>query len=167
MSRSEIARAAAVIAVLMGTLTGVSAAQENDTGPRNRALIDTEATKEALDAAKSLSEELFSFSHTDVKGHEATFARLTTGDFTRDYGKLFHTVVARAQTEKLTLTSTVVESGVQVLREDTAEVLVFLDQSSRSATTNQETASQAMFRATIQRVDGDWKFADIDLYEGS
>ena len=164
MSRSGIGRTVAVVAVLMGASTGVSAAAQ-DTGPGNRALIDAESTEDALAAAKSLSEALFSFGHADVRAHEATFARLTTGDFTREYGKLFNDIIATVQQQKSTVTSTVVESGVQSLRDDRAEVLVFLDQKSSSTTTGQETAAAAMFRATLQRVDGDWKFADIDLYE--
>lgn len=165
MSRSGIGRAAAALVVLMCTFTGVSAAAQEE-GPGNRALIDTAATEEALDAAKVLSEDLFSFTHTDLKAHEAKFARLTTGAFSREYGALFATVVTQAQAQQLTLTSTVAESGVQVLHDDRAEVLVFLDQKSTSATSGQETTGAAMYRATMKRVDGDWKFADIDLYEG-
>jgi Mce-associated membrane protein len=151
----------------MGTLTGVSAAaQEEDLGPGNRALIDTAATTAAIDTVTSLSEDLFSFTHTDLKAHEAKFGRLTTGEFSDQYSELFAEVTAQAKAQQLTLTSTVVEAAVQVLNEDSAGVLVFLDQESSSAVTGQRTASHAMFRATMNRVDGDWKFADIDLYEG-
>ena len=167
MSRSGIGRAAAVVAVLMGTLTGVSAAaQEEDIGPGNRALIDRAATSAAIDAVTSLSEDLFSFTYTDLKAHEAKFGRLTTGEFSRQYADVFATFTTEATAQQATLTSTVVDSAVLVLQDGHAVVLVFLDQETSSARTGQKTESGAMFSATINRVDGDWKFADIDLYEG-
>lgn len=156
-----------VVAVLMGTLTGVSAAaQEEVLGPGNRALIDASATSAAIDAATSLSEDLFSFTYTDLEAHEATFGRLTTGEFSNRYSELFATVATQAQAQQVTLTSTVAESATLVLREGHAVVLVFLDQETSSARTGQKTEASAVFRATIERVDGDWKVADIDLYEG-
>ncbi len=166
MSRSGITRAVALVAVLMGT--GVSAASaDDDTGPANRAFVDTAATQDALASATRLSADLFTFEYTDLKAHEAKFVRLTTGDFTREYGKLFNDVVAQAQARKTSMTSTVNAAAVRVLRDDRAEVLVFLDQRVTSGATGDETAANAMFTATIQRVGGEWKFADIDLYEGT
>ena len=164
MSRSGITRTAALVAVLMGTLAGVGAAQEDDTGPGNRAFIDTAGTQDALASATQLSADLFTFSHTDVQEHEAKFARLTTGDFTNEYGKLFNDVIAQVKAQKATVTSTVNKAAVRVLRDDRAEVLVFLDQRGTSAAGN-GTATNTVFTATIQRVDGEWKFADIDLFE--
>lgn len=134
-------------------------------GPGNRALIDAAATSAAIDAATSISEDLFSYTYTDLAAHEATFGRLTTGAFSSRYGELFSAVGTQATAQQLTLTSTVVESAVQVLNDDSAGVLVFLDQEAGSAATGRKTASTAAFRATMHRVDGEWKFAGIDLYE--
>jgi Mce-associated membrane protein len=155
-----------VVAILMGTFAGVSAA-DDDEGPGNRAFVDTAATQDALASATQLSADLFTFDYTDLKAHEAKFVRLTTGEFTREYGKLFNDIVAQAKVRQMSMTSTVNAAAVRVLRDDRAEVLVFLDQRSTSAATNSHTAANAMFTATIQRVEGEWKFADIDLYEGS
>jgi Mce-associated membrane protein len=166
MSRSGITRTAALVAVLFGTFTGVSAAAQQDgTGPGNRAFIDAAATQDALASATQLSTDLFTFSYTEVKEHEAKFGRLTTGDFTNEYGKLFNDVIAQAQTQKLSLTSTVKGAAVRELRDGQAEVLVFLDQAASSAGTGQATTSTTMFTATIKKVDDEWKFADIDLFE--
>lgn len=159
------------LSVLIGTLTGVSAAaQENDTGPGNRALIDDDATGEALDAATSLSEDLFTFTHTDLDAHKATFARLTTGDFSREYSAVFDEIVTQARSQQLSVTSTVRDAAVRLLNgddraDDWAKVLVFLDQTGTAGATNAETTSHAMFSVTVERVDGEWKVAGIDLYE--
>jgi Mce-associated membrane protein len=162
MSRSGITRTVALVAVLFGTFTGVSAAQDGGTG--NRAFIDAAATQDALASATQLSVDLFTFSHSDVKAHEAKFGRLTTGDFTDEYGTLFNDVVAQAQAQKLSLTSTVKGAAVRDLRDGQAEVLVFLDQSATRGGTGEQTTS-TMYTATIKKVDGEWKFADIDLFE--
>jgi hypothetical protein len=79
---------------------------------------------------------------------------------------VFATFTTEATAQQATLTSTVVDSAVLVLQDGHAVVLVFLDQETTSARTGQKTEGGAMFSATIDRVDGDWKFADIDLYEG-
>ncbi len=151
-----------MVAVLMGT--GVTAASADD-GTANRAFIDTAATQDALASATRLSVDLFTFSYTEVKEHEAKFARLTTGDFTNEYGKLFNDVIAQAQARKLSLTSTVKGAAVRDLRDGHAEVLVFLDQSATTEGTGSPTTSTTMYTATIEQVDGEWKFADIDLFE--
>ncbi|GAB1515044.1 hypothetical protein JCM33774_70860 [Actinophytocola sp. KF-1] len=147
----------------MATCAGVSAA--DDDGPANRAFVDTAATQDALASATRLSADLFTFEYTDVKAHEAKFVRLTTGDFTREYGKLFNDVIAQAKARQTSMTSTVNAAAVRVLHDDRAEVLVFLDQRVTSGANGDETAANAMFTATIQRVGGTWKVADIDLYE--
>lgn len=161
MSRSGITGAAALAAVLLGTATVATA----DDGTANRAFIDAAATQDALAAATRLSADLFTFSYTDVKEHEAKFGRLTTGDFTNEYGKLFNDVVAQAQARKLSLTSTVKGAAVRDLRDGHAEVLVFLDQNATTEGAGSPTTSATMYTATIEQVDGEWKFADIDLYE--
>src|SRR5690349_11233214 len=165
MSRSEITRAAALAALLLGT-AGVAAAAPGD-GTANRAFIDAAATQDALASATRLSADLFTFSYAEVKEHEAKFGRLTTGDFTNEYGKLFNDVITQAQARKLSLTSTVKDAAVRDLRDGRAEVLVFLDQAATSDDTGQQTTSTSMFTATVEQVDGEWKFADIDLFEAT
>lgn len=164
MSRSGITRTAALVAVLLGTATAAHAAPAED-ATANRAFIDTAATQDALASATQLSSDLFTFNYTEVKEHEEKFGRLTTGDFTSEYGKLFNDVIAQAQARKLSLTSTVKGAAVRDLRDGRADVLVFLDQSATTESSGQPTMTATMFTATITKVDGEWKFADIDLFE--
>jgi Mce-associated membrane protein len=157
---------AVALAVFLGS--GVSAAAQEDVGgPSNRALVDTEGTADVLGRAKEISEQLFTYSYTDMNGHKAKFTELTTGEFTGKYGELFDEVVAQAPAMRLTLTSTVKDAAVRLLRGDRAEVLVFIDQNSTREATNAQTQAAAVFLATLQRVGGDWKVADLDTFEGS
>lgn len=154
------------VTVGMSTLTGVAAAQRDTVaGPANRALIDVEHTTEVLDRAKSVSEELFTFTYTDIQAHRKRFAELTMGEFSRQYDDLFETVVAQATAQQLSLSSTVQDAAVRVLEKDEAEVLVFVNQTSTNGVTGGQVQSNTMFLATLQRSDGDWKIADLDLFE--
>ena len=156
---------AVALSVLMGTITGVAAAAPGGvTGPANRAFIDMAATTAAQEHVTSLSEQLFTFSHTDLKAHEVKFVQLTTGDFGREYGKLFNTIITQARQTQLSLTSRVTGTAVRDLRGETAEVIVFLEQTSTRADTGAQTVGNAVFRATITRVGDAWKVAGLDLY---
>ena len=163
MSWSGIAQ---VVTALTVSLASPASAQEV-TGPENRALIDIARTEELLTHAKEVSEQLFSYSYTDLRKHEGTFAALTTGEFRTKYIELFADIVSQADDMKLTMTSTVNDAAVRVLNDDHAEALVFLDQSSTRGDTNATTAAGAMFLLTFTPVDGDWKVSDIDLFEES
>lgn len=155
MTWSGISWAAAVLVV---TLTG---AQENDTGPGNRAHIDVAATEEVRDAAVTISETLFTYSYTDLETHEAEVADLATDEFAREHPELLD--LSHAEAEQTSLTSEAGDAAVRVLRNDHAEVMVFLDQESTSAGAGQRT-HLAGFTMTLQHVDGDWRVADIDMY---
>lgn len=157
-------RAVVTLALLVGGATSAGA-QEDVSGVDNRALLDAEATADVLAEAKSISAELFTFTHTDLDGHETRFRELTTGELSREYAELFESMVGEATSQQLSLTSTVADAAVRELRGDHAQVLVFLDQASVRADTNHHNSSKAMFVATLQRVDGTWKFSDLDLFE--
>jgi len=165
---SGIARVVTALTVITVSLASpAAAAQQEATGPGNRALIDTARTGEVLTHAKEASEQLFSYSYTDLDKHDAMFAELTTGEFRGKYTELFADMTAQAVEQKVTLTSTVKDAAVRVLTDDHAEVLVFIDQNATRADTNATNAANTMFLATFTLVDGDWKVSDIDLFTES
>jgi Mce-associated membrane protein len=160
MSWSRVSRLVIALTVLIAS---PAAAQ---TGPANRALVDTAATNDMAARAKEISEQLFTYSYTDLKGHETRFKDLTTGEFSDKYAELFASVGSQANAMQLNVTSTVKDAAVRLLTDDRAEVLVFIDQSSTRGDTGQTNTAGSMFLATLARVDGDWKVSDIDLFEG-
>lgn len=166
MSWSGIARVVTALTVIIVSLASPASAQEA-TGPENRALIDTARTDELLTHAKQVSEQLFSYSYTDLRSHDAVFAVLSTDEFRAKYTELFADIVSQAGDMKLTVTSTVKDAAVRVLNDDHAEVLVFLDQNSTRGDTNATNTTGSMFLVTFRPVDGDWKVSDIDLFEES
>jgi Mce-associated membrane protein len=155
-----------VVTALTVVLAATPAAAQPDpvTGPDNHALIDAAATSDLLDTAKEISTQLFTYSYTDLKGHEKKFAELTTGEFSKKYAELFSSVDAQASTMRLTVTSTVKDAGVRLLTDRTAQVLVFIDQTSARGDTGQSSTAGAAFLATFSLVGGTWKASDIDIF---
>ena len=157
----------AALTVGFGLLTGVAAAQENPlAGAVNRALVDADRTAEVLDRTEEAAEALFTYDYRDPAGHRKTFDELTTGSFADRYSELFDATLAQAAEQQYSLSSAVANAGVRVLTKGEAEVLVFLDQTGTRGDTNQQSQGNAMFLATMRQDDGDWKVADMDLFEG-
>jgi Mce-associated membrane protein len=156
-----------VIALTVVLVATPAAAQEDPaTGPSNRALLDTERTSELLARAKDVSEQLFSYTYTDLDGHKTRFKELSTGTFSDKYDELFASVEQQAGVMQASLTSTVKDVAVRVLTDDRAEVLVFIDQNSTRGDTGATTTAGSMYLATFADVDGEWKVSDIDLFQG-
>jgi Mce-associated membrane protein len=167
MSWRVIGRAAVALTVGAVTLTGVAAAQRDETaGAGNHALVDADATAEVVARASEATSALFTYDYRDPEGHRKVFDERTTADFADRYEELFGTTLAQAAEQQYTLSSTVAEAGVRLLTDDRAEVLVFIDQTGKRGDTNQETGSKSMFLATLRPEDGEWKIADLDLFEG-
>lgn len=166
MSWSRKSRAVALVALLMGMATGVAGAQEEAiTGPENRALLDEEATEEMIDTAESISTDLFSYEYTELTAHRQRFNDLTTDDLADRYDELFGQLADVAEQQKISMESEVVDVAVRVLRDDEAQVLVFLDQDVTRGDSNQSTSAQTVFLARFTKEDGGWKAADIETFE--
>lgn len=101
----------------------------------------------------------------EVFGHPATRAasRLLTGAAVRQYAALFAQVEKDAPKQKLVVTSTVTNAGVELLTADTARVLVFATESDRKPGGTPATAG-AMLAVNMIRAGGTWKISGIDTF---
>jgi Mce-associated membrane protein len=91
-----------------------------------------------------------------------------TGRAVQQYATMLAQVRAQAPAQKLVLTTTVTDTGVESLTADRARLLVFADQrntaTARSATPASTTYAAAMFAVDAVRQDGTWKIAAIDTF---
>jgi len=163
MSWSWVGRAVLTLALLVGAGASAGAQEDDLSGAKNRAWLDTNATDEVLTRARTVSEELFTFTYTDLEAHKTRFAELTTGAFSRQYAELFETVVSQATSQRLSLASTAADVAVRQLDDESAEVLVFLDQTGTRADTGAQTVGKSMFLASLRRVAGTWKFSHLNI----
>ncbi len=132
----------------------------------NAALVDVATTAEVTEAVSDAAERLFSLDHNNLGANEkAADELLINGDVRDTYEAMMRDVRQKAPEQKLVVTTTAVRSAVVRLQDDTARVLVYLDQSATRTGNDQQTsaAGSAMWFRAEQR-DGTWKIADMDTY---
>ncbi|MFC7303029.1 hypothetical protein ACFQVC_02195 [Streptomyces monticola] len=159
----------AVLTVLLGAFAayaGTRAAELRDASPaRNAALADTARTSEVKGAVGKAVDALFSYDYAEPGRTDRAAAELLTGKAVDRHRELLATVKKQAAEDKLVLTTTVTDSGVELLDGDRARVLVFADQrSTRTAEKGDTTHAAAMLAVQAVHKDGRWQLADIDTF---
>ena len=125
--------------------------------------IGPEAAESAIRAATDGTVAILSYSPDTLDGDLAAAKTHLTGEFLTYYGKFSDEIVAPAARENAVDTeAAVVRSGVAEMREGTAKVLVFLNQTttSKSTAAPMQTASTVM--VTMTEVDGAWLISAFD-----
>ncbi|WUH93861.1 hypothetical protein OG900_29595 [Streptomyces sp. NBC_00433] len=160
----------AVLAVLLGGFAAFAASRAaalHDTvAAHNTALTDTPATSEVKGRIAEAVNAVFSYDYADTARTDAAARRLLTGKAVQQYAGMLAEVRAQAPAEKLVLTTTVTDTGVESVDGDRARVLVFADQ--RNTSTAEagagSTYAAAMFAVDAVHQGGIWKIATIDTF---
>lgn len=161
------------LVVLLGALTmalgGVaawSAAQEGDlTGAAsaaNHALSDNARTAEVKGQITTAVNTVFSYNYADTAKTEKAAQELLTGKAVQQYNELFALVREQAPKQKQVLTTTVTDSAVTSLTDDSARLLIFVDQRNTRTDKNETSYSAAVFAIDAIYADGKWKVGNID-----
>lgn len=132
----------------------------------NVALTDNAATSEANGQVAQAVNTLFSYNYNDLDKTQQAARSLLTGKAVCQYDQLFAVVRQHAPQQRLVVTVTVTNSGVEMLTGDRARVLVFATQSDTSTTTKQTSTAGAMFAVNAVRQAGSWKVENIDTFNG-
>jgi Mce-associated membrane protein len=160
--------ALAGLAVWFGVHTGKSAGSAGfGTGSANLALTDTAATAQVNQQIDNAVDTIFSYNYTDTARTAQAAKNLLTGNASSEYATLFKVVQEDAPAEKLVLTTTVTNSGVEMLNANTARLLIFANQQDTGATKGSTTDAGAMFAVTAVRQDGHWKIENIDTFSNA
>ncbi|GGV73903.1 membrane protein [Streptomyces gelaticus] len=158
-------RIAAAFLVLALLATGVALFAEGralrDTpATSNRALTDSEATTRVAGDVSNALGKVFSYSPQATAVTKESAKQLLAGKALQQYAALFGQVEKQAADQKLTLTTHVVRAGVTRLTDDSAHLLVFLDQvyerQGKPATT-----AAAQLSVTARLRDGHWTVVEI------
>jgi Mce-associated membrane protein len=171
--RSPLALPAAlgVIAVILGGLAvwfgleAGSATSGVDTS--NVALTDPAATTRLTQQITSAVNTIFSYNYADTSRTSQAAATLLTGKARGEYNTLFKLVRQDAPKEKLVLTTTVTNAGVEYLIGNQARVLVFANQKDTAGAAHNTTEAGAMFAVNAVYQDGRWEIAHIDTFGAS
>jgi Mce-associated membrane protein len=134
---------------------------------QNTALVDSAATGAVRDQVDSAVQTIFSYSYASTGATRQAAQRVLTGPAIQQYDSLFALVQQEAPAEKLVVTTTVTNSGVELLSGGQARVLIFVNQQDTRAGTSQTTYGGAMLAVTAVSQAGRWKIENIDTFTGS
>jgi len=140
-----------------------AAATGSGVDTQNTALLDQAATTQVNQQVDRAFSTVFSYDYADTAKTLTAARTLLTGPAIGEYQKLFKLVTEDAPTEKLVLTTTVTNSGVEMLSGDRARVLIFANQRDVSAS-HQTTDAGAMLAINAIRQNGRWKINSIDTF---
>jgi Mce-associated membrane protein len=153
------------LAVWFGLKSGGSATGTGfGAGTGNAAVADRAATAEVTHQIDNAVDTIFSYNYADTARTENAAKALLTGRANAEYATLFKVVRQQAPREKLVLTTTVTNSGVEMLNGDTARLLIFANQKDTGAAKGSTTEAGAMFAVTAVQQNGQWKIENIDTF---
>jgi Mce-associated membrane protein len=130
----------------------------------NTALTNSAATRQVTQQVTSAVNQIFSYNYADTAKTSQAAAAVLTGQAKSQYNTLFKLVRLDAPKEKLVVTTTVTNSGVEFLDGNRARLLIFTDQRDTSGTTHNTTDAGAMFAVNAVNQGGRWKISSIDTF---
>jgi Mce-associated membrane protein len=133
---------------------------------QNLALTNGPATSAVRRQVSSAIQAIFSYSYTDTAKTRRDAQNLLTGPAIRQYDQLFSLVQKDAPTQKLVVTTSVTNSGVEFLTGSSARILIFANQQDSRAGTGQTSYAGAMFAVTAVLTGSTWKISNIDTFTG-
>ncbi len=158
-----------VLVVVAVLLTGLGAwflaragAVRDAPAARNAALVDTGRTAEVSSAVSTSLNKIFSYSFDHTEVTERAADDVLRGDARDTYDALFAQVRRLAPAQKLVLTTRVVSAAVQDLGDDSATLLVFLDQSATRADKDTGSAAAAQLSVTARREGDRWVITGLE-----
>ncbi|MFG1806431.1 hypothetical protein [Streptomyces sp. NPDC049040] len=160
----------AVATVLLAGFAAVAASRasalHDSVAAHNTALTDTARTSEVKGQIAAAVNAVFSYDYADTARTDAAARRLLTGKAVQQYAGMLAEVRTQAPAQKLVLTTTVTDTGVETIDGDRAHVLVFADQRNTSTAKAGagSTYAAAMFAVDAVHQDGTWKIASIDTF---
>lgn len=148
-----------VVVGLTGWLITVDAHHTDAAG--NHAVVDQAATGQVQKEVSRALTSVLSYDFNDPGASEAAAEKLLTGKARKEYDTLFAALKKKAPGQQLVLTAQVEAAAVKELTDDSAKLLVFLDQTSRRATDKENTVSAAQLSITAERTGGHWQITGL------
>lgn len=142
-----------------------AATLREDPTRQNTALTDISRTSEVKGQISEAVGAVFSYTYASPGKSDLAAQKYLTGKAVQQHKDMLAEVRAQAPKQKLVLTTTVTESGVELLDGDRARLLVFADQSNtRTGKEEETTYAAAMFAVDAVRRGDTWRIAAIDTF---
>ncbi|WP_393062713.1 hypothetical protein [Streptomyces sp. LN549] len=137
----------------------------DDPSRQNTALTDISRTSEVKGQITEAVGAVFSYNYASPAKADAAVKKHLTGRAVQQHKDMLAEVRAQAPKQKLVLTTTVTESGVETLDGDRARLIIFADQSNtRTGKSEETTYAAAMFAVDAVRQGGTWRISAIDTF---
>lgn len=127
----------------------------------NHALVDATGTAEVQAAATQTLTRVLSYDHAAPEATTAAADELLRGAAREEFDVLYAGLAEQAPGQELVLTARVSSVAVQDLTEGTAQVLVFLDQTSQRAGDAETTVSAAQLSVGLERDGSGWTVTEL------
>ncbi|MFJ9504133.1 hypothetical protein ACIRPZ_10075 [Streptomyces anulatus] len=132
---------------------------------QNTALTDIGRTSEVKGRISEAVGAVFSYDYASPARSDRAASTYLTGRAVQQHKDMLADVREQAPRQKLVLTTTVTESGVEFLDGDRARLLIFADQSNTRTGKDEETTyAAAMFAVDAVRRGDTWLIATIDTF---
>ncbi|MFF2860581.1 hypothetical protein ACFVSX_11850 [Streptomyces rubiginosohelvolus] len=132
---------------------------------QNTALTDIGRTSEVKGRISEAVGAVFSYDYASPARSDRAASTYLTGRAVQQHKDMLADVREQAPGQKLVLTTTVTESGVEFLDGDRARLLIFADQSNTRTGKDEETTyAAAMFAVDAVRRGDTWLIAAIDTF---
>jgi Mce-associated membrane protein len=157
------------LTVLLGAFAAWAFASADDLrdepARQNTALTDIGRTSEVKGRISEAVGAVFSYDYASPARSDRAATTYLTGRAVQQHKDMLADVREQAPKQKLVLTTTVTESGVEFLDGDRARLLVFADQSNTRTGKDEETThAAAMFAVDAVRRGDTWLIAAIDTF---
>ncbi|MFJ6615208.1 hypothetical protein ACIQPT_33595 [Streptomyces sp. NPDC091289] len=157
------------LTVLLGAFAAWAFASAGDLrdepARQNTALTDIGRTSEVKGRISEAVGAVFSYDYASPARSDRAASTYLTGRAVQQHKDMLADVREQAPKQKLVLTTTVTESGVEFLDGDRARLLVFADQSNTRTGKDEETTyAAAMFAVDAVRRGDTWLIAAIDTF---
>ena len=124
---------------------------------------DAAASQVALDAAKTGTIALLSYSPESLDQDFANAKAKLTGDFLNYYTQFTEQIVTPAAREKSVKTAaSVIRAAVSEIEPDNAEVLVFINQTTTSKENPDGAFAASSVKVGLTKIDGNWLIESFD-----
>lgn len=129
----------------------------------NRAIVDVTATQQVSTEVSRALTQVLSYSSDEPEATRAAAEKVLTGQARTEFDRLFADLHRSAKGQRLTLSATVTAAGVKELTDDTATLLVFVDQSSRRTSDDEATLAAAQVAVTAKKVGAAWTITGLEV----
>lgn len=148
-------------ALVAGTALTVRAGQLRDEGETgNLALTDYDATSRVINDVSNALATVFSYTPGTLADTQERAGEWLSGPAAEEYETLMREVETLAAEQQLSMDTAVLRVGVRELTEDTARLLVFLDQVSERAG-QEPTTVAAQLTVTAELIGERWRIVGI------